>query len=244
MENPVAGVGEVLHASLGNVLRIGLGEFAAEVPILLAPDHEGLGVDAGEAGSEAGPDHGAIVIDHGRDGAGLRIRLGVDGEIGRREGLLHQRLVAERLQPLCIIAARGDGLREPGDLEEEHVPALEELLRVLHAGEEALRMRAIEHGEADRHLGVSHGKRPGDARAPVVTDEEGALLAAGADEVSNVFHQGAGAVRGDGFGLAGEVVAAHVGDDDAVACLRERGYLAAPGVPEFGEAVEEDDERT
>jgi hypothetical protein len=76
-----------------------------------------------------------------------------------------------------------------------------------------------------------------------VTDDEGALFPASADEIGDVLHEEACAVGGDALGLAREVVAAHVRGDDAIACLSERGDLLAPRVPELREAVEEDDQR-
>ena len=42
-------------------------------------------------------------------------------------------------------------------------------------------------------------------------------------------------------GLAAGVVAALVGDDDAEAGGGERLDLSVPGIPEFGEAMEQDD---
>src|SRR6266567_7596790 len=44
-------------------------------------------------------------------------------------------------------------------------------------------------------------------------------------------------------GLIGFVIAAEVGGKDGVAMLRKEGYLETPGIPKFGEAVQENDER-
>src|SRR5205807_10062433 len=42
--------------------------------------------------------------------------------------------------------------------------------------------------------------------------------------------------------LIGLVVAAQVGGDDGIAMLCKEGYLETPGIPELGEAVQEEDE--
>jgi hypothetical protein len=63
-----------------------------------------------------------------------------------------------------------------------------------------------------------------------------------ADEPRHVVHQLADAVVFDARGLVAQVVAAQVGRDD-VETLAERGELVTPRVPEFGEAVQQQDER-
>ncbi len=91
------------------------------------------------------------------------------------------------------------------------------------------------------HLGVVDGELPGQHTAPVVAHDDCALLAQAVDQARDIAQQ-----RGDvvaTFGLLRVVVATQIGCDHAIAMLRQYGDLEAPGVPEFGEAVQQHDER-
>ncbi len=135
-------------------------------------------------------------------------------------------------------------LGQPGDLEEEHVPAARELARApAQALRHHRRMRAVEHGELARHRRPLHGDGPGDGAAPVVSDDRRIAFAEGVDQSLDVGDQLGHGVRRHAGGLLALVVAAQVGRDDAEA-LRQLGDLVAPGVPELGEPVQENDERT
>ncbi len=88
---------------------------------------------------------------------------------------------------------------------------------------------------------------PGERAAPVVADDVGARLAlfAGeeADEALEVAEQRLDPVGAYAARLLGQVVPAQVGRDGAEARGGERRDLVPPRVPEFGKAVQEDDER-
>jgi hypothetical protein len=76
-----------------------------------------------------------------------------------------------------------------------------------------------------------------------VPDERRRGLAERVDEAEHVVDERGHAVRGQLGGGGGPPVAAHVGGDGVVSGGGERGELVAPGIPELGEAVEEDDGR-
>jgi len=76
-----------------------------------------------------------------------------------------------------------------------------------------------------------------------MADDDGFVASGGvyqADHISGGFVHAVGC---DARWLVTEVVTALVGYPDAIACVYERVNLVAPAVPEFGEAVQEDDER-
>ena len=124
-------------------------------------------------------------------------------------------------------------------MEEEYVPATGDLARVAaqqgahHGGG----MGDVEDGQARDALRVQGGERPGDDCAPIVPGDAGGSAAAGIHQSEDVVSECLHVERGR-FG--GEVVAALVGNDDAEAGLGQRTDLVAPGVPEFGEAVQQD----
>jgi len=103
-------------------------------------------------------------------------------------------------------------------------------------------MRDVEDGELGDALGVEESDAPGDGGAPVVTGEEeffGVELAGDDQDVGGEMREG---VVGGAARFAAEVVAALVGDDDAEAGGGEGLDLLVPGIPEFGEAMEENRE--
>ena len=79
---------------------------------------------------------------------------------------------------------------------EEEVPGLPELARVVQSLLEPPRMGRVEDGESVDHLGVVHRGGPGDASAPVVTDQQRGLGTEFSDEAADV---GGEQVDGVGF---------------------------------------------
>ena len=77
--------------------------------------------------------------------------------------------------------------------------------------------------------------------APVVPDEDRALLVERVEQADHVGAQRRHVVGLDLRGRRRAAVAAHVGHDHAVAGLGERRDLMAPGERQLGEAVAEDD---
>src|SRR3954449_13385444 len=69
---------------------------------------------------------------------------------------------------------------------EEEVPGLPELVRVAQSLLEPPRMGRVEDGESVDHLGVVHRGGPGDASAPVVTDQQRGLGTELSDEAADV----------------------------------------------------------
>src|SRR5438270_12258736 len=70
--------------------------------------------------------------------------------------------------------------------EEEEVPGLLELARVVQSLLEPPRMGGVEDGESVDHLGVVHRGGPRDASAPVVTDQQRRLGTEFSDEAADV----------------------------------------------------------
>ena len=96
----------------------------------------------------------------------------------------------------------------------EEVPGLPQLVRVVQSFLKPPRMGRVEGGESVDHLGVIHRRGPGDAPAPVVTDQPRRLGTAFSDEAADI-----GGEQVDGVGLValrlrGQVVATRVGGED------------------------------
>ena len=90
---------------------------------------------------------------------------------------------------------------------------------------------------------MEEGDAPRDGGAPIVASEEDFLRAELIGDGENVGSEFGERVVSGATGLAAGVVAALVGDDDAKAGGGERLDLLVPGIPEFGEAMEQDDRR-
>src|SRR6185437_6183 len=102
---------------------------------------------------------------------------------------------------------------------------LPELARVVQSLREPTRMRRVEDGESVDHLGVVHRHGPGDASAPVVTDQERGLGTELSDEAADVVGEQVDAVVLEVLWLRGQVVATRVGGDDPKTGRRERRDL-------------------
>src|ERR1700680_3170162 len=87
---------------------------------------------------------------------------------------------------------------------------------------------------------MEKGDAPRDGGAPIVTSQKDAVLAELIGDGENVGSQMQECVGGRAAGFAAFVVAALVGNDYAEADGGKRIDLLVPGIPEFGEAVEED----
>src|SRR3954451_23924231 len=79
---------------------------------------------------------------------------------------------------------------------EEEVPGLPELARVVQSLLEPPGMGRVEDDESVDHLGVVHRGGPGDASAPVMTDQQRRLGTEFSDEAANI-----GGEQVDGIGL-------------------------------------------
>ena len=84
---------------------------------------------------------------------------------------------------------------------------------------------------------------PGDGGAPVVACEEEAGLIQLIGDGKDIGSEMGKSVRRGAARFAAGVVAALIGNDDTETGGSERIDLMSPGIPEFGEAVEEKDER-
>jgi len=105
-------------------------------------------------------------------------------------------------------------------------------------------MRNVEDGKLGDALRMQEGDTPGDGGAPVVACEEDARLTEMIGDGENVGSEMRERVGGGAAWFAARVVAALIWNDDAEAGGGERLDLVAPGKPEFGKAVEEEEDGT
>src|SRR5207249_2565779 len=101
----------------------------------------------------------------------------------------------------------------------------------------------VEDDELVDALGSCHGEVPGDAAAPVVSGNSCPFRAGVADQLGDVLAEEGETVGRGTTGLVREVVAAQVRGEDAVTGGGEGRELEAPAVPEFGEPVQQNNQR-
>jgi hypothetical protein len=200
--HPVAGLGKVPHAQPRRPLLQPFGEPLAERRIAVAPEHERGGRDRarpalalGEAPAQPAPRHApaerAVVVERRGEGAGLRDRVAVALEVGRRERAGPQHRPPERREqrPEAAVAAeqptrgaRGAGRRRR---RASAPPA-----RRAQLAREGGRVRRVEDHEPLDERGVALGDVPRDHPAPVVPHERGdARLAERAHERHHVARE-------------------------------------------------------
>ncbi len=84
---------------------------------------------------------------------------------------------------------------------------------------------------------------PGHRRPPVVADDDARCLAQRPHQIDHVAHEMQDGIGVAGFGYVGPAVAAHVRGDGVVAGGGEGLDLGPPTDPQFGEAVDQQDQR-
>jgi hypothetical protein len=242
--HPVRRVGQALDAvEVGHVVAVGLGELGAEVGIALPPDDQSRRRDRKKlcGGFLLGLSHrGAVVVDHPGRCPWLRPRLFVAFDFLRR---VRRVRVLQEVPEEVPVSGVHHVLGQSRCREEEEVPGLPELVRVVQSLREPPRMSRVEDGESVDHLGVVHRGRPGDGPAPVVTDQQRGLLAELSDEAADVVGEQVDPVRLEAVWLRGQVVATSVGGDDPKTGRRKRRDLQPPTEPELREAVQQNDQR-
>ena len=103
------------------------------------------------------------------------------------------------------------------------------------------RVRDVENGEFGDALRVEEGEAPRYGSTPIMASEKDFLRAELIGDGENVGSEFGERVVSGATGLAAGVVAALVGNDDAKSGGGERLDLFVPGIPEFREAMEQDD---
>ncbi len=93
-------------------------------------------------------------------------------------------------------------------------------------------------------VGPQQSRVPGDRRAPVVSGDHRLLDAERIEQPDHVADEMEQSVVVDRFGPVGLAVAAHVRRDGVESGCRQRRDLMAPGIPGFGKAVTENNQRT
>src|SRR5262249_14552547 len=117
-------------------------------------------------------------------------------------------------------------LRQPRQLEEEHVPTAPQLAEtVADDGGEYRRVWRVEHDRALAGVRTHRRQVPGDRSAPVVTDDGGTRLAQMGDEGSNIPRKGIQIIRSGALGL---VVTPKIRRHDAVPGGGQRRDLKTP----------------
>jgi hypothetical protein len=244
--DPVAGVGDALDADVRHPPFEAAGEVDAEVAIPLAPDQQRRAGDRRRwlhRLARVAAEEGAIVVERGGERAGAAEGALVTRDVLLAEGAGADRLRAKRVLEQGVAAGTEDGLGQPGKLEEEHVRGSQQLRRVAQLASEGRRVGGVEDDQLVDRRRVAHRQVPGDAAAPVVSGDDRAPFAEVVDQAGDVVRQGFDHVAAHTRRLRRGVIAAHVRSDDAVAGRGQRRDLISPGVPELGEAVQQDDER-
>src|SRR3954470_23265540 len=115
-----------------------------------------------------------------------------------------------------------DLLGQSRDREEEEVPGLAELARVVQPLRKPPRMGRVEDGQPLDDLGMVHRDSPCNGAAPVMTDQQCGLGAELCDQAANVGGEQIDGVRVELLWLRRQVVATRIGSDNAEARGRER----------------------
>ena len=105
------------------------------------------------------------------------------------------------------------------------------------------KVRAVEDDSAVDLLRTSSRQMPRQNRAPVMADQGERRSPYCCCEAEHVVSQHIHHVGPKTLGLAGEIVAALVGHQDAKASRRERLDLMPPAIPELREAMQQNDQR-
>jgi hypothetical protein len=105
-------------------------------------------------------------------------------------------------------------------------------------------VRDVKDGELSDAVWVQECNAPSDGRAPIVAGEENAVLAKLIGDGEDIGDEMWNGVGGCAPRLAAFVVATLIGNYDSETGNCEGLDLIAPGIPEFGEAVQEDDDWT
>jgi hypothetical protein len=241
---PVRGVGEGVEFGVVAIAETVVGHFGEEESVAHAPEDARGDMYRGIRKFRAMAERGAIPVNHARECSGFRPRGAVLGEIFVGEGVgaagADQRADAE-----AEIESGECGLGNKGKLEEKHVPTAAKLAAVcFQVAAHDARVGDVENGELRDALRMEESDAPRNSGAPIVAGEGDALLAELIGDGENVGSEFGNGVRGGAAGFAAYVVAALIGNDHAEACGGERFNLFVPGIPEFGKAVEKDDDGT
>src|SRR5262245_40694815 len=86
---------------------------------------------------------------------------------------------------------------------------------------------------------MSLGKRPGQSRAPIMSNYDCLLFTEVGNQAHNILNQGFNAIGLNLVELVAEVIPAQVRSDGVILCSNDR-ELMPPGIPELGKAVQQD----
>ena len=169
---PVRGVGKGEELSAGAIAQAFVSHFRQEKIVALAPEDAGGDADVLVLKFDPSAEEGAIPVDHAGQSAGLRPGAPILGEVFSREGA-RAAGVEERVRAKAEVEGGEKRFRQPGELEEKHVPTAEELTR-MRAEEFAhhRRMRDVEDGELGDALRMQEGGAPGNCGAPIMAGQK------------------------------------------------------------------------
>ncbi len=143
----------------------------------------------------------------------------------------------------AVLKRAEGGFRKEWQLEEKHVPTAAKLAEIcFEIANHDAGVGDIDDGEFGDALRVEEGGAPGNGGAPVMAGEEEFFCVELIGDGDDVRNQMGHRVVGGAARFVAEVVAALVGDDYPKTGVGEKSDLFVPGIPEFGEAVEEDDQ--
>src|SRR5712692_1434451 len=212
------GVGEGEELGVRAVAQAFVRHFGQKEGVTRAPEDAGGDADSFVWEFDASAEQGAVPVDHAGERAGLRPCSAVLGEISGGESAWAAR-VEKGTHADAEVESGENGFRQPGELEEEHVPTAEHLTRTrtdefAHHG----RMRDVENDELGDALRMQEGGAPGNRGPPIMPGEKDFFLAqliGDSDDVGDKHRQ---SVSGQAGWFVAEVVAALVGNDDAKSC--------------------------
>ncbi len=179
----------------------------------------------------------AIPVDHRGEPAGPGRVGAIDFQVFISKACRIARGLADKFGSAASLAAAKQKFRQPGQLEEKHVPRPSKLDRAAQFAGEAGRVRQVENHQAVDELRLVQGKRPSQRCAPVVGEQQSFARLRGCDQRGHVINQRARAVGGDFARRIGCAVAAQVGRPHAIAQAGQQRHLMSPGVGMFGEPV-------
>src|SRR5919112_5294794 len=171
--NPVARVRQVLDALEVRDPEGGrLGEPPAQESVPQTPDHEHRCLYPFQQRLRLPrlPEEGAIVVEGRGERPRPRQSLHVSLDVLSREALRPYRVSTQGGAQEGKVTCADNLLRQPGDLEEEHVRAPQQLPRAFESIQEASRVRNVEDREPPDASGVAHRRDPGNYSAPIMPD--------------------------------------------------------------------------
>src|SRR6266702_1068271 len=129
---------------------------------------------------------------------------------------------------------------QPRYLESEYIPAFTQLLGRAYLAHHRSWMRSIHYNQAFGHFRIVHGKRPGQHSTPVMSNDTSFLLPKTFNQPHDITKKCRDIVPLARF--ISFVIATKIRSNNSIAMLGQEWDLVAPGIPEFGETMQQHDQ--